>query len=239
MNKRNVKDIINLHRQIYHVIKSGKFKTLNWSYIVVIACVMNTYQSQVSLIYPVLFTGISFAWLNLFKSDNMLEIEKTYTSDAALTDFNTMLTWFRFLFLYILKLIYIMLWSLLLIIPGIYKSIQYSMSEFIYRDNYEALTFRETLEQSSKLMKSHTWEYILMKLSLSPYYISCLSLMYFAHYISTLSQLSKVYYALGFVALLLSLIIYVYTTIVSIALKAGFYHNILKLESLKHESQTI
>ncbi|MEH7886427.1 DUF975 family protein [Bacillus sp. JJ1609] len=64
----------------------------------------------------------------------------------------------------ILMGIFTMLWTLLLIIPGIIKGIAYSQAFFLMKDNpeYSAL---EAITESRKRMKGYKWKYFLMNLS--------------------------------------------------------------------------
>ncbi|MGA9226434.1 MAG: DUF975 family protein, partial [Mesobacillus sp.] len=64
----------------------------------------------------------------------------------------------------ILMGIFTMLWTLLLIIPGIIKGMAYSQAFFLMKDNpeYSAL---EAITESRKRMKGYKWKYFLMNLS--------------------------------------------------------------------------
>jgi uncharacterized membrane protein len=64
----------------------------------------------------------------------------------------------------LLQSIFVFLWSLLLIIPGIIKAFAYSMSVFVANENPE-LTLRECLKKSEKMMVGHKWEYFCLMLS--------------------------------------------------------------------------
>ena len=59
--------------------------------------------------------------------------------------------------------IYVFLWSLLLLIPGIIKSMAYSLSYFIVRDNPD-IAVDDCIYLSRKLMKGHKWEMFLLQL---------------------------------------------------------------------------
>lgn len=59
--------------------------------------------------------------------------------------------------------IYVILWSLLLFIPGIIKGMAYSLSYFIVRDNPE-IAVDDCIYLSRKLMKGHKWEMFLLQL---------------------------------------------------------------------------
>jgi uncharacterized membrane protein len=58
------------------------------------------------------------------------------------------------LVLYLLQLLFVLLWSLLLIIPGIIAAFRYSMAYFILHDN-PGMTAMESLRQSSEKMKGY------------------------------------------------------------------------------------
>ena len=62
--------------------------------------------------------------------------------------------------------IYIMLWTLLFIIPGIVKGISYSMSYFIMAEHPD-MTATEILKESERLMQGHKWEYCMLMLDFS------------------------------------------------------------------------
>ena len=57
----------------------------------------------------------------------------------------------------ILELVFIVLWSLLLVIPGIIKIFAYSMSYYVAMDNPN-LSPNECLKESQRIMKGHKWE---------------------------------------------------------------------------------
>jgi uncharacterized membrane protein len=60
----------------------------------------------------------------------------------------------RALVLYIVKTIFILLWSLLFIIPGIVAAMRYSMSTYILHDNPE-LSGMDALNRSKELMQGY------------------------------------------------------------------------------------
>ncbi len=71
--------------------------------------------------------------------------------------------YFRGLGVMFLQGLYIILWSLLLLIPGIIKSYAYRMSCFIARD-YPNIPIDDCIHLSRKLMKGHKGELFLMDL---------------------------------------------------------------------------
>lgn len=68
------------------------------------------------------------------------------------------------LLLHLLNTVLVFLWSLLLIVPGIIKSISYSMSFFILHDNPE-MDVNEARLQSMAMMEGHKWEYFCLMFS--------------------------------------------------------------------------
>ena len=66
----------------------------------------------------------------------------------------------------LLESVFILLWSLLLIIPGIIKSIAYSLVTLILADEkYKDLGYMDTLKKSEELMKGHKMDYFVLQLS--------------------------------------------------------------------------
>lgn len=67
-------------------------------------------------------------------------------------------------FLNLVMAIFIALWSLLLIIPGIIKGFSYSMAFYILAENPEMSVF-EALTESRRLMDGHKMEFFVLNLS--------------------------------------------------------------------------
>lgn len=65
----------------------------------------------------------------------------------------------------LLKSIYILLWALLLIIPGLIKEYSYAMTEFILKDNPD-MSGEEAICESMRLMQGHKMQLFLLDLSL-------------------------------------------------------------------------
>ena len=59
---------------------------------------------------------------------------------------------------------YIFLWALLFVIPGIYKKYQYYMVEYILAMNPE-MPYKEVLELSTRMMYGHKWNTFVLDLS--------------------------------------------------------------------------
>lgn len=69
--------------------------------------------------------------------------------------------------------IFTMLWSLLLIVPGIIKAISYSMSFYILAENPE-MSATEAINESKEIMDGHKMEYFILNLSFLPWFLLCI-----------------------------------------------------------------
>ena len=69
--------------------------------------------------------------------------------------------------------IFIFLWSLLFVIPGIIKSYSYSMSNFIMAENPE-MSAKEAMEVSMEMMRGNKWRLFCLELSFIGWGILCL-----------------------------------------------------------------
>lgn len=72
---------------------------------------------------------------------------------------------------YIIRDIYIALWTMLFIVPGIIKSYAYAMVPFVLKDYVDSQTpqnppsANKILAESELLMKGHKWDYFVLKLT--------------------------------------------------------------------------
>lgn len=71
---------------------------------------------------------------------------------------------------HILKMVFIFLWSLLFIIPGIVKAFAFSMSEYIIADNPD-ISPTEALDKSQELMKGNKWRLFCLLFSFIGWFI--------------------------------------------------------------------
>jgi len=77
---------------------------------------------------------------------------------------------------YVFIAIFVILWSLLLIVPGIMAAIRYSQTWFIMIDN-PGISGREAIKRSMALMKGHEGEYFVLHLSF--FWWHCLGIITF------------------------------------------------------------
>lgn len=98
-------------------------------------------------------------------------------------------TYLKLMGLSLLQTLLIFLWTILLVVPGIIKSIAYSQSYFLLRDHPE-YTVIEAITESRKRMKGYKWKYFLLGLSFIGWGILCLftlgiGLLWLIPYITT------------------------------------------------------
>lgn len=72
--------------------------------------------------------------------------------------------WLKVILLSVLKTIFVSLWSLLLVIPGIIAAISYSMALYILIDE-PSKGVRQCLRESKEMMRGHKMEFFLLELS--------------------------------------------------------------------------
>ncbi|PHS52364.1 MAG: hypothetical protein COB01_07540 [Lutibacter sp.] len=74
---------------------------------------------------------------------------------------------------YFLMVLFIILWTLLLIIPGIIAAISYSMIFFIIADD-ETISPMDALDKSKKMMNGYKWKYFRLGLRLFGLALLCI-----------------------------------------------------------------
>lgn len=74
------------------------------------------------------------------------------------------------LVLYLLQTLFVSLWSLLFIIPGIVKSYAYSMAFFIQNENPN-MPAKECLKESERMMQGYKWQLFCLDLSFIGWYL--------------------------------------------------------------------
>lgn len=109
------------------------------------------------LILPMMY-GVSLAFLGQLRERDMQlgDLFKGYNKRVWLT--------------MILYSVYIMLWTLLLIIPGWIKSYSYAMTPYILVDDPE-ISNNAAIEKSMSMMQGHKWRLFLLDLTFIGWYI--------------------------------------------------------------------
>ena len=113
--------------------------------------------ASIVILYP-LQVGFAMAWLKLARTGNGPELKPLFGGFTRRYHKSAMGT-------LLLQNIYIVLWTLLLIVPGIIKSIEYAMTPFIVADEPE-LGCNEAIEKSMAMMRGHRWQLFKMYLGM-------------------------------------------------------------------------
>ena len=72
----------------------------------------------------------------------------------------------------LLQTIFIFLWALLLIVPGIIKALAYSLAELILSDEkYKDLSYMDVLKKSEEMMNGHKMDFLVLWLSFLGWHI--------------------------------------------------------------------
>lgn len=99
--------------------------------------------------------GFNVAFLDFKRTGSPLKIEQMFD---GFKDYGRVLT------TKLLEAIYIFLWTLLLFIPGIIKSISYSQTNYILKD-YPELKNNAAIELSMAMMEGHKFDYFYLMLT--------------------------------------------------------------------------
>ncbi|GIP45613.1 membrane protein [Paenibacillus sp. J45TS6] len=117
--------------------------------------------SLFSFVYEIVlmpfYVGVSWFYISLVRKEKaqIRNIFKIY-QDGRLT--------LKLIWTYIVMIFFILLWTLLLIVPGIIKSISYSQTLYILRDHPE-YSATQAITESRRLMDGYKWKYVLFLLS--------------------------------------------------------------------------
>lgn len=108
------------------------------------------------LLFPLLW-GFEIAFLDNTRGTNSKPLDMSYLWNGYKDSS-------RIIGTYLLKKIYIILWSLLLIVPGIIKSYSYAMVPYILRDDPN-ISYNDAIELSMEMMEGYKWKLFLLDLT--------------------------------------------------------------------------
>ncbi len=118
------------------------------------------------LILPPMMWGFDIAFLDNTRGTNSKPLDLSYLWNGY-KDFS------RVIGTYLLGLLYIVLWSLLLIVPGIIKRYSYAMLPYILRDDPN-ISYNDAIELSMEMMDGNKWRLFLLDLSFIGWYLLAL-----------------------------------------------------------------
>lgn len=73
----------------------------------------------------------------------------------------------------LLRGVYVVLWTLLLIVPGIIKAYSYAMTDFILKDD-PSLKFNGAIEKSMDMMRGYKWKLFCLQFSFIGWALLCI-----------------------------------------------------------------
>ena len=109
--------------------------------------------------------GMSIAFLRFVRGE-------TSGEDLVTKPFEVFNHYGRTLGASLLVFLFVMLWSLLLIVPGIVKGLSYAMTPYILHDNPE-MSARECIRQSQKMMDGYKMKFFLLQLCFIGWFLLC------------------------------------------------------------------
>ena len=80
--------------------------------------------------------------------------------------------WLNIILTYFISSVFVALWSLLFVIPGIVKSISYSMAPYILVENPDMQPM-DAINASKAMMNGHKTDYFVLMLSFIPWMLLC------------------------------------------------------------------
>ena len=116
------------------------------------------------IVCPLSF-GFMLCFLRLVRGED--------SSEMVGDQFSVFSKYGRYLGVSLLYTLYVFLWSLLLIIPGIIKSYAYAMTPYVANDHPE-LDADDCIHESRMMMKGNKWKLFCMDLSFIGWAILCL-----------------------------------------------------------------
>ena len=115
-------------------------------------------RNVISLLFAILLLPLGYGWLYITLQIARKDKPKVENLFIGFKDgkriTNTLL----------LRWVYVFLWSLLLVVPGIVKSYSYAMTEYVLIDN-PSLSYGAAIRRSSQMMKGKRWSLFLLDLS--------------------------------------------------------------------------
>ena len=162
-----------------------------WTMLVIIWLVYSVVLNIASLIIPGLgsiITLLILGPLSLGLSLILLRVVRNQDVSVEML-FEGFSDYSRSLVTGLLVALYVFLWSLLLIIPGIIAALAYSMSFFILADDPH-ISAQEAINQSKRMMEGHKMDLFMLQLSFLGWWILCIftfgiGFLWLAPYIST------------------------------------------------------
>ncbi|MGN1294813.1 MAG: DUF975 family protein [Bacilli bacterium] len=143
----------------------------NWGYAILISLLYAILVAVLGALWGIgtlllgsaLLVGLNFAYING-------SVTHQYKVEDLFAGFKDGLS--NRILLSVMKNIFVALWSILFVIPGLVKTYSYSLAEYISLQNKD-LTWKECIDESRRLMDGHKMEMFLLDLSFLGWMILC------------------------------------------------------------------
>ena len=146
-------------------IKAVRMDPTDLSAVKGLSCWLLFYTAGVFLVGAPLLVGM----VNAFK-DLLLKGDDRLVANEFRIGFGN---WLHHVWGYFLRTLYVLLWAILFIIPGIVKTLAYAMTNYILVDHPE-LSANKAILLSNEMMKGHKYDLFYLYLSFAGWFILCM-----------------------------------------------------------------
>lgn len=112
----------------------------------------------ITLVLLPLYIGYLWTFLSVIRTGEKIKFSGLFQA------FSEISMYLKILGAYLVMMVYMFLWFLLLVIPGIIKAFAYSQTYFVLKDNPN-IGINAAITKSRKLMHGYKWKYFLLQLS--------------------------------------------------------------------------
>lgn len=121
----------------------------------------------ITLVLLPLYIGYLWTFLSVIRTGEKIKYS------GLVQGFSEISMYLKQLGTYLVMMVYTVLWSLLLIIPGIIKAIAYSQTYYVLKDN-PGIGINAAITKSRKLMNGYKWKFFVLQLSFIGWGILCI-----------------------------------------------------------------
>jgi uncharacterized membrane protein len=120
----------------------------------------------ITLVLLPLYIGYLWTFLSVIRTGEKINVSSLFQA------FSEISTYVKILGTYLVMMVYLILWSLLLLIPGIIKAFSYSQTYFVLKDHPD-IGINAAIKKSRKLMDGYKWKFFVLQLSFLGWGILC------------------------------------------------------------------
>ncbi|WP_144697183.1 DUF975 family protein [Fictibacillus phosphorivorans] len=120
----------------------------------------------ITLVLLPLYIGYLWTFLSVIRTVEKINVSSLFQA------FSEISTYVKILGAYLVMMVYLILWSLLLLIPGIIKAFSYSQTYFVLKD-HPGIGINAAIKKSRKLMDGYKWKFFVLHISFLGWGILC------------------------------------------------------------------